>query len=271
MSCRTDRSVQILDGKRREIKKSFVTSDTKGEAPQVSNSDAHKRKRDVTDVNEAPAAKRHKSEHAASGEHEDMETEPHEKQENSRKDRPTGDRPDFQKRNNPREQPSGGRPNTQQSQRPGRGDSAQATDRNFSKVNADQPHNNKHFDNRNKKMNNNNNNNNNSNNNNISNNNNNDAPNNRQQLPKQKPIAKKGEHVEQSEKPVQNKKSKEHVTPVKEVSVKVTDETALVDDPRPDHVTGPSSGIVNIKLAPQKKQFSVKELLSNTEQQVAGW
>lgn len=263
----TDQSLQILDGKKREFKsKNFVTSDTKGNAPQVSNTDAQKRKREVTDVNEEPAAKRHKPERVEDGDQheESMETE----QENSRKDRPvTGDRPAFQKRNRDQAVPDR-RPNAnQQFQRndrverpPREGDNnyerrgQQPRDRNFSKVNADQP-NKKNFDNnRNNQM-----------------NNNNEAHNDKKQLPKQNKVTKKGEQGEQSDKPVQNKKSKERMTPVKEVSVKVTDESALADDPQPDHVTGPSSGIVNIKLAPQKKQFSVKELLSNTEQQVAGW
>eukprot|EP00029_Vermamoeba_vermiformis_P001091 TRINITY_DN11260_c0_g1_i1.p1 TRINITY_DN11260_c0_g1~~TRINITY_DN11260_c0_g1_i1.p1 ORF type:complete len:511 (-),score=167.92 TRINITY_DN11260_c0_g1_i1:8-1540(-) len=263
--------IRILDGKRREIKsKNFVASDTRGSVPQVSNTDSNKRKREVTDVNEEPAAKRQKTEqHDNEEENEErMETEhaPEERAVES-----TGNRPPFQKRN--KDHVPDQRPNNTTNQRVQRNDGAprppregqdkykqrpaqQSRDRNNSKVNADQPVKKNTDNNRHAQV------------------NKHEARDDKKQGPKQNKFAKKGkqdQQEEQNEKPVQNRKSKEQVTPVKEVSVKVTDENALADDPRPDHVTGPSSGIVNIKLAPQKKQFSVKELLSNTEQQVAGW
>ncbi len=240
---------QILDGKKREVKsKSFVVSDTKGSVPQVSNSDSHKRKREVTDVNEEPALKRQKTDQAVREQSEESaevtRTEP-----NSRADKPT-----FQNRN--KDPVPDRRQNMNQKFQP-RNDRAhaaqQSRDKNSNKFNAERAE-------RGNKP------------------NKGDAPqrNDKSQVPKLNKVTKPGKQDQTAlHGPAQHKKSKrdstEKVTPVKEVSVKVTDESALVDDPQPDHVTGPSSGIVNITLAAQKKQFSVNELLSNTEQQVAGW
>ena len=246
--------LQILDGKKREFKsKSFVASDTKGSVPQVSNTDSHKRKRDTTNVNDEPALKRQKIDHVEREVSEDAAVLAPEQ--NSRKDKPSfqkrkdGQVPDERQNTNQKFQPRNDRAQDTNGQQSRNKNSKFSADRLVQRENHKQP---KKGDSQQR--------------------------NDKSQLPKQNKVGPKSgkpDRTAPQTEPTPNKKSKrdglEQMTPVKEVSVKVTDDNALADDPQPDHVTRPSSGIVNITLAAQKKQFSVNDLLSNSEQQVAGW